>query len=82
MEQGRPEFCLSCGAPLNVPDMKGLAEQYCVHCTDDDGNVKSRDEIKEGIAMWIARWQGVDHETAERRAEHYMQAMPAWAEEE
>jgi hypothetical protein len=68
--------------PLNAPDAKGLSEQYCKHCTDDEGNVKTREEIKEGMAFWIAKWQKVDHETALKRAEHYMQAMPAWAEDE
>jgi hypothetical protein len=82
MEQGTPEFCLSCGMPLNTPDAKGLSEQYCKHCTDEEGNVRTREEIKQGMAHWIAQWQKVDHETAEKRAEHYMKAMPAWAEEE
>jgi hypothetical protein len=77
-----PEFCLSCGMPLNMPDAKGMSEQYCKHCSDEGGNLKSRDEIKEGMANWIMQWQHVDRETALKRAEHYMRAMPAWAEDE
>ena len=81
MEMERHEFCLSCGMPLNAPDAKGMSEQYCKHCTDDDGKLKSREEIRKGMAYWIARWQHVDEDTAMKRAEHYMQSMPEWAED-
>jgi hypothetical protein len=80
MSYEMPEFCLSCGMPLNVPDAKGMSEQHCKHCTDEGGKLKSRAEIQQGMAGWIMKWQGVDHETAMKRAEHYMLAMPEWAE--
>ena len=50
MEQGSPEFCLSCGMPLSMPDAKGLSEQYCKHCTDDDGSVFEADIDRLGTA--------------------------------
>jgi len=81
MDIGTPEFCPSCGMPLNMPDAKGLSEKYCKHCTDEKGDLKSREEILKGMAMWIAKWQKVDEATAMKRAEHYMKAMPEWAEE-
>ncbi len=81
MEQGSPDFCLSCGMPLSAPDAKGLSEKYCKHCTDDDGDIKAREEILQGMAFWIGKWQHVDEATALKRAEHYMQAMPEWAED-
>jgi hypothetical protein len=75
-------FCFSCAAPLNMPDFKGPAENYCKYCTDDLGNLKSREAIQKGIADWFKGWQpDLDNETALNRAESYMQAMPAWAEE-
>ena len=74
------KFCFSCAAPLGNPDFKGPAENYCKYCTDNDGNLKSRDEIKAGLAGWFKTWQpDLDHEKAIARAEHYMSAMPAWA---
>jgi hypothetical protein len=74
------KFCYSCGAPLDMPDFKGPAENYCKYCTDDSGNLKPRDEIKQGIAQWFKGWQpGVDDAVALDRAEYYMQSMPAWA---
>lgn len=72
--------CYSCGAPLSMPDFKGPAEDYCKHCTDDAGTLKSREEVHQGVASWLKTWQpDLDDETAARRASHYMNAMPAWA---
>jgi hypothetical protein len=75
------KFCFSCGAPLGNPAFKGPAEDYCVNCTDDKGNLKSHEEIKEGMVYWFKMWQpNLTEEKANVRAEHYMKSMPAWAE--
>jgi hypothetical protein len=68
--------------PLEGQDLMGEAEKFCSHCTDDEGNVRTREEVKQGLANWIMSWQNVDYETAVKRAEHYMKAMPAWADKE
>jgi hypothetical protein len=81
MEQNDPGFCLSCGMPLEESDLRGEAEKFCTHCTDEDGNVRSREEVRQGLANWIMQWQHVEYETALKRAEHYMKAMPAWADD-
>ena len=75
------KYCLSCGAPLGTEGFKGTAEEYCRHCTDDTGRLKSRDEIRMGIAYWLKTWQtNLDEKKAVDRANHYMKAMPAWAD--
>ena len=75
------KFCFSCAAPIEMPDFKGPAEDYCKYCTDEEGNLKSRDEIQMGVAEWFKAWQpDLDHNKALARAAHYMKAMPAWAE--
>jgi hypothetical protein len=75
------EYCHSCSAPLAAPGFKGPAEDYCKYCTDGQGNLKSREEIVEGVAHWLKSWQpGIDDATAAVRAEHYVKAMPAWAD--
>ena len=57
-------------------------ENYCKYCTDNTGNLKPRDEILKGIAGWFKTWQPeIDDAKAAKRAEAYMQSMPAWAEE-
>ncbi|MFO8073827.1 MAG: hypothetical protein R6V85_18350 [Polyangia bacterium] len=77
------EMCLFCGEPLAMPEMKGPAEDYCKHCTDESGKLKPHEEVVQGIAHWLQSWQpGIDQTTAvERAAGHYMKAMPAWAEQ-
>jgi hypothetical protein len=80
MEYERMQFCRSCAMPLEQPDLEGMSEGYCEHCKSADGGVKSREEIRRGIAQWLMQWQHVDEETAMKRAEHYMKAMPEWAD--
>ncbi len=75
------QFCYSCSAPLNMPEFKGPAEHYCKYCTDEKGNLKSREEILKGIAHWIQSWQpDLDEEKALKRAAYFMKAMPEWAD--
>lgn len=75
------EFCHSCTAPLSAPNFKGPSEIYCKYCTDDKGNLKPREWVREGISQWFLSWQpGITKEIALKRADVFMQAMPAWAE--
>ncbi len=75
------KYCYSCSAPLEMSEFKGPAENYCKYCTDEKGNLKTREEIHKGIAGWLKTWQPeIDEETAQARATHFMKAMPAWAE--
>jgi len=77
------KMCFSCSAPLGNPESKGPSEEYCKYCTDDSGNLKSRDEITDGVAGWLKTWQpDLDDETAQVRAAHFLKAMPAWAEDD
>ena len=75
------KFCHSCAAPVDMPEFKGPAENYCKHCTDEKGNLRSREYIQRGVAEWFKSWQpDLDDEKAMTRAAAYMKAMPAWAE--
>ena len=74
------KYCYSCGAPL-VGEFKGKAENYCVHCTDGEGQLISREAVQRGMAGYLMSWQpDIDEATAMKRAGFYMLAMPAWAE--
>ena len=76
------KFCHSCTAPLNMPDFKGPAENYCAYCTDGKGNLKSKEAVKTGIVQWLKTWQpDLNDEKAAVRAAYFMKAMPAWADE-
>jgi hypothetical protein len=74
------EFCHSCTAPLSG-EYKGPSDKYCKYCTDDAGNLKPREEIREGLAQWMTGWQGTTIEVARKRAEYFMKALPAWADD-
>lgn len=75
-------FCHSCTAPLDAPDFKGVSDIYCKYCSDEKGVLKPRAEIKRGIAEWFKSWQGeINDELAMQRAERFMSALPAWAED-
>ena len=76
------KFCHACSTPLGMPGFKGPAENYCAYCTDDTGKLKSKEEVKMGIAGWFKTWQpDLNDEKAFDRAAYFMKAMPAWADE-
>ncbi len=73
-------YCRSCSIPLDSPEAEGPSDIYCKHCADETGNLKPREEVKQGIACWLKSWQkGITEE--QKRADHFTQAMPAWAED-
>ncbi len=76
------KMCYACGGPVAGPGGAAQESVYCQHCTDDEGQLRSREEIHAGIARWIRSWQeGITEEQAHARAALYMRAMPAWAED-
>ena len=71
--------CHSCSAPLNV--FKGASDIYCKYCSDETGKLKSYEDCREGVVHWLSSWQpNLDRVTGLVRAEHFMKAMPAWAD--
>ena len=55
------------------------ASIYCVHCSNPDGSLKSRDEVFAGMVSFMMMSQNMDRETAERAVREYMSKMPAWS---
>jgi len=75
------QFCHSCTAPLDVPQFKSAAKEYCVHCVDESGKLLPQPTVLDGIAHWLKSWQGkISDSQARERAGHFMKAMPAWAQ--
>jgi hypothetical protein len=65
-----------------VGDFVGTSEKYCKYCSDEEGNLRPRQEVQQGIAKWVQSWQeGISEEQAMTRADFFMKAMPAWADE-
>jgi hypothetical protein len=73
-----PAHCQSCSQPLR-PD-SDPSPQYCRFCSDDEGRLRTREEVHGLIARWMESWQPqLTPEEARRRATLYMSAMPAWS---
>jgi hypothetical protein len=67
--------------PLTGEDGKDFRGDYCTYCTDESGNLKDKSEIRKGIAEWLAIFSPDPRADFMKRAEHYMAAMPEWAQE-
>lgn len=76
--------CQSCGMPMTqVTDHGGGRPDnvHCQHCTDSAGNLKSKEEIKEGMVLYSIQSAGKTREEAETEVNAYMAQMPAWSGE-
>ena len=74
------KHCESCTAPL--PEFQGKSDRYCKVCTNENGELNPRDEVMQAIARWFKNWQiGISDEQAKKRSAHFMNAMPAWADD-
>jgi len=69
-------FCQSCGMPLPENDKAA----YCRYCADENGNLKPREAVREGIAAWLEQFTPDRKADFRKRADSYLNAMPAWAE--
>ena len=72
--------CESCGLPMENPEDHGgqiPGNRYCKFCTDAEGNLKSRDQVRNGM---INLMKSKGEKDAERLVDQYMQKMPAWSE--
>ncbi|MCB1856910.1 MAG: hypothetical protein KDI63_01475 [Gammaproteobacteria bacterium] len=77
------KMCYSCCVPLDNLEFQGPAEHYCKYCTDEQGLLKSKEVVQEGVANWLQSWQpNLDRAAAQLRAAHFLRAMPAWAEDD
>ncbi len=77
------KVCMSCGMPMNEPgDFGGgdPANVYCIHCSNADGNLKSYEEVYQGMIGFMISTQNMDKDTAEIAAKEYLSKMPAWSE--
>ncbi|MDP3954746.1 MAG: zinc ribbon domain-containing protein [bacterium] len=75
--------CQSCGMPMDqdVDHGGGRADNnYCKHCTDEAGNLKSRDEVREGMISFYTQSMGRSREEAVREVDAHMAQMPAWGQ--
>ena len=74
-------LCISCGMPLlrpeDYPD-EDRSKDYCVHCANEDGSMKSYDETLFGMTQFVAFSQGLDEKAARETAKELIAKQPAW----
>jgi hypothetical protein len=76
------KFCNSCGIILDGNIGKEAAPNYCQYCVDEKGNLKAKEEIQNGVAEWLKSFTPKEgNPDFMKRAENYMNAMPAWAKD-
>ncbi|MDP3888891.1 MAG: zinc ribbon domain-containing protein [bacterium] len=74
--------CQSCGMSMNLDSEHGgnrADNVNCQHCTDDMGNLKSREEVKEGMIAFYMQTLGKTREEAQIAVDAHMTQMPAWS---
>jgi uncharacterized glyoxalase superfamily protein PhnB len=70
------DSCQSCGMPLaNASE----GQMYCQHCTDDEGALRSYEQVFEGsVTGFFMAMQKMERQEAEQAAEEHLARMPAW----
>ncbi len=74
--------CMSCGMPMTkLEDFGGgkPGNLYCVHCSNADGSLKSREDVFQGMVNFMIVSQKMDRKTAEGAAAERMSRMRAWS---
>jgi hypothetical protein len=67
--------------PMTEPEMYGggdVENTCCCYCCDEAGNLKSREDVREGMTNFYMRHQGKSREEAEKFVDETMARMPAW----
>lgn len=74
-------ICESCGMPMRSADDFGggrTDNAYCVHCTDEAGELKPYEVVLAGMQQFAVRSMGVAESEALRMAKEGMAKLPAW----
>jgi hypothetical protein len=73
--------CDSCGMPMReVQDHGGSnwSNPYCVHCTDETGKLKRREQVRESMTRLYMSRLGKPREEAQKFVDQQMKKLPAW----
>ncbi len=75
------KMCESCGMPMRSAEDFGGGRTdnlYCVHCTDEAGELKPYEVVLAGMQAFARQTMGVSEEEALKFAREGMAKMPAW----
>ena len=77
----KERFCIACGMPLRSPEdfwQGDTSKEYCVHCSREDGSMRSYEEAVIGMGHFLQKTQGMAPEQAQQAAVEWLAKMPAW----
>jgi hypothetical protein len=75
------KVCKSCGMPMENVEQHGGGNplnNYCSYCTDELGNLKSYDEVLQGMTNYMITAMKLEYKTAQEMAKDEMIKHPAW----
>lgn len=75
--------CISCGMPIRSADEAAAGDinkGFCQHCSNEDGTLKSYDDVLAGMTQFMIRTQGIDDSVAKKMAAEMMRKLPAWSD--
>ena len=71
--------CTSCGMPLDEKTTSKHADAYCIYCQDqENGELRSYQEVREGSIGAAMRLMGKTKEEAEKMADEMLPKLPRW----
>ena len=76
--------CESCGMPMGKPEDfggKNPKNSYCVYCSNPAGDLKSYEEVLNGMVAFIIKTQGLNNDDSLKKAKEHMARMPAWRQQ-
>lgn len=77
--------CETCGMPMNQPEHFALGDTsstFCVHCVDEDGTLKSAEDIFAGGVQFFMNSTGADRVMAEKITRKNMNQQTYWQDKE
>lgn len=71
--------CNSCGMSLNDNSTSKKDDHFCIYCQDQQsGQLKSKEEVREGSILAMMQYQGQSREEAEKFVAENMPKLPRW----
>lgn len=73
--------CISCGMPMNEKEdfpLGDITKNYCVHCSNKEGDLRPYTEVLENMAKFLNENQGIPLYEARHKAKDHLDKMPAW----
>ncbi len=67
--------CDSCGRILKEEEGKG---SFCKNCVEENGNLRSYDEVSDSLAKYLRDTQGLDEKASINAAKAIVSSQPVW----